>query len=353
VVFQEVVHSALTEEAEVAEASDSRENRMDTHKNAPLTPKGREAMVRSVIEGGLSKAAAADRFNTTAKTVAKWVGRFRAEGVDGLRDRSSKPLSLPSQTAPAKCAAVEALRRQRHTGKQIAAEVGVSPATVSRILRRLGLNRIHDLEPAEPVRRYEREHPGELIHIDIKKLGKFNRVGHRITNDRTRQSSGRGVRGGKSWGAGWEFVHVCIDDASRIAFSKVMASERKGCAVAFLKAAIAYYASLGVKVERVMSDNGACYKSLAFQKACKRLGLKHIRTKPYTPKTNGKAERFIQTSLREWAYARAYNTSYERAAELPRWLHRYNWHRPHAGIKSQTPISRLGLTEDNLLRLHI
>ena len=326
---------------------------MDVHKNAPLTPKGREAMVRSVIEGGLGKAAAARQFNTTAKTVAKWIKRFRAEGVDGLRDRSSKPLSLPSQTAPATCAVVEALRRQRHTGKQIAAEVGASPATVSRILRRLGLNRIRDLEPAEPVRRYERERPGELIHIDIKKLGKFNRVGHRITNDRTRQSSGRGVRGGKSWGAGWEFVHVCIDDASRIAFSKVMTSERKGCAVAFLKAAIAYYASLGVHVERVMTDNGACYKSFAFQKACKRLGLKHIRTRPYTPKTNGKAERFIQTSLREWAYARAYDTSDQRAAELPRWLHRYNWHRPHGSIGSKPPISRLGLTGNNLLRLHI
>ena len=318
---------------------------MDTHKNAPLTPKGREAMVRSVIEGGLSKAAAARQFNTTAKTVAKWVGRFRAEDVDGLRDRSSRPHSLPSQTPPAKCAAVEVLRRQRHIGKQIAAEVGVSPATVSRILRRLGLNRIRDLEPAEPVRRYEREHPGELVHIDIKKLGKFNRVGHRITRDRTGQSNTRGI--------GWEFVHVCIDDASRIAFSRVMKNERKASAVAFLKAAIAYYASLGVTIERVMTDNGSCYRSRAFARACKKLGLKHLRTKPYTPKTNGKAERFIQTSLREWAYARAYNTSDERAAELPRWLHRYNWHRPHGGIKSQTPISRLGLTGNNLLRLHI
>ena len=325
---------------------------MDTHKNAPLTPKGREAMVHRVLEGGLSKAAAARQFNTTPKTVAKWVERFRAEGVDGLRDRSSRPHSLPSQTASATCATVETLRRQRHTGKHIAAEVGVSAATVSRILRRLGLNRIRDLEPTEPVRRYEREHPGELIHIDIKKLGKFNRVGHRITNDRARQSSGRGVRGGKSWGVGWEFVHVCIDDASRIAFSKVMKNERKGCAVAFLKAAIAYYESLGVKVERVMTDNGSCYKSFAFRRACKRLGLKHIRTKPYTPKTNGKAERFIQTSLREWAYARAYNTSDERAAELPRWLHLYNWHRPHGSIGSRPPISRLGLTKDNLLRLH-
>jgi transposase InsO family protein len=318
---------------------------MDTHKNALLTPKGREAMVRSVIEYGLSKAVAARQFNTTPKTVAKWVERFRAEGVDGLRDRSSRPHSLPSQTPVATCTAIEALRRERHIGKQIAAEVGVSPATVSRILRRLGLNRLSALEPAEPIRRYEREHPGELIHIDIKKLGKFNRIGHRITGDRTGQSNTRGV--------GWEFVHVCIDDASRIAFSKIMKDEKKASAVNFLKAAVAYYASLGVTIERVMTDNGSCYRSRAFAKACKRLGLKHIRTKPYTPKTNGKAERFIQTSLREWAYARAYNTSIERAAELPRWLHRYNWHRPHGGIKSQTPISRLGITGNNLLRLHI
>jgi transposase InsO family protein len=318
---------------------------MDTHKNAPLTPKGREAMVRSVIEGGLSKAAAAQQFNTTAKTVAKWVDRFSAEGADGLRDRSSRPHSLPSQTPPATCTAVEALRRQRHTGDQIAAEVGISAATVSRILRRLGLNRLSALEPAEPIRRYERERPGELIHIDIKKLGKFNRIGHRITGDRTGQSNTRGV--------GWEFVHVCIDDASRIAFSQIMKDEKKASAVAFLKAAVAYYASLGVTIERVMTDNGSCYRSRAFAKACKRLGLKHIRTKPYTPKTNGKAERFIQTALREWAYACAYRTSLERADELPRWLHRYNWHRPHGGIKSQIPISRLGLTGNNLLRLHI
>jgi transposase InsO family protein len=317
---------------------------MDVHKNAPLTPKGREAMVRSVIEGGLGKATAARQFNTTAKTVAKWVDRFHAEGVDGLNDRSSRPLSSPSQTPPATCAAVEALRRQRYIGRQIAIEVGVSPATVSRILRRLGLNRMRDLEPAEPVRRYEREHPGELIHIDIKKLGKFNRIGHRITGNRTGQSNTRGI--------GWEFVHVYIDDASRIAFSRVMKNERAACAVAFLKAAVTSYASLGVTIERVMTDNGSCYRSRAFARACKKLGLKHLRTKPYTPKTNGKAERFIQTSLREWAYARAYSTSDERAAELPRWLHRYNWHRPHGGIQSQTPISRLGLTGNNLLRLH-
>jgi transposase InsO family protein len=317
---------------------------MNSHKNAPLTPKGREAMVRSVTEIGLSKAAAARQFNTTPRTVTKWVERFLAEGVEGLCDRSSRPHSLPSQTPPATCAQIEALRRQRLTGQQIALELKVSPATVSRVLRRLGLNRMRDLEPAEPVRRYEREHPGELIHIDIKKLGKFKRVGHRITGDRTGQSNGRGV--------GWEFVHVCIDDASRVAFSQVMKDEKKGSAVAFLKASVAYYASLGVTVRRVMTDNGSCYKSHAFRRACNRLGLKHIRTKPYTPKTNGKAERFIQTSLREWAYARAYNTSQERADELPRWLHRYNWHRPHGSIGSMPPISRIGLNRNNLLRLH-
>ena len=274
---------------------------MNVHKNAPLTPKGREAMVRSVVEGGLSQADAAYQFNTTPKTVAKWVRRFRAEGVEGLRDRSSRPLSLPSQTPPATCAAIEALRRQRHTGKQIAAEVEVSPATVSRVLRRLGLNRIRDLEPAEPERRYERENPGEIIHIDIKKLGRFERVGHRITGDRTGPN--------KSRGAGWDFVHVCIDDHSRVAFSEIKPDETADSAVPFLRAAVAYYKGLGVTVTRVMTDNGSCYQSFAFRDACRDLGIKHIRTKPYTPRTNGKAERFIQTALREWAYAQAYPTS--------------------------------------------
>ena len=318
---------------------------MNVHKNAPLTPKGREAMVRSVVEGGLSQAGAADLFNTTPKTVAKWVKRFRREGVDGLLDRSSRPHSSPSQTPPTTCAAVEALRRQRHTGKHIATEVQVSPATVSRILRRLGLNRIRDLEPAEPERRYERESPGEIIHIDIKKLGRFNRVGHRITGDPSAPN--------KSRGAGWDFVHVCIDDHSRVAFSEIKPDETANSAVPFLRAAVAYYKSLGVIVTRVMTDNGSCYQSFAFRDACRDLGIKHIRTKPYTPRTNGKAERFIQTAIREWAYARAYPTSDRRAQELPIWLHQYNWHRPHGGIDSQTPISRLGLTKDNLLRLHI
>jgi transposase InsO family protein len=316
---------------------------MNVHKNAPLTPKGREAMVRSVVEGGLSQADAADQFNTTAKTVAKWVGRFRAEGVDGLRDRSSRPLSSPSQTPPATRAAVEALRRQRHTGKQIAAEVGVSPATVSRILRCLGLSRIRDLEPAEPVRRYEREQPGELIHIDIKKLGRFIRPGHRITGDRQK---------GESRGAGHEFVHVAIDDASRLAFSQIRRDQKKESAIDFLNEAVTYYRSLGMKVAGIMTDNGSCYRAKAFARACRKLGLKHIFTRPYRPQTNGKAERFIQTVLREWAYARAYDTSDQRAKNLPVWLHHYNWHRPHGSLKAKPPISRLGLPMDDLLRFH-
>lgn len=316
---------------------------MNVHKNAPLTPKGREAMVRSVVDGGLSKADAADQFNTTPKTVAKWVKRFRGEGVEGLRDRSSRPHSSPSQTPPATCAAVETLRRQRHTGKQIAAEVEVSPATVSRILRRLGLNRIRDLEPAEPVRRYEREHPGELIHIDIKKLGRFVKPGHRITGDRQK---------GESRGAGHEFVHVAIDDASRLAFSQIRPDEKKESAIAFLNDVVTYFQGLGMKVTGIMTDNGSCYRAKAFAKACKRLGIKHIFTRPYRPQTNGKAERFIQTALREWAYARAYQTSDQRAKDLPVWLHHYNWHRSHGSLKAKPPISRLALQEDDLLRFH-
>jgi transposase InsO family protein/transposase-like protein len=315
---------------------------MNVHKNARLTAKGREQMVRSVLEGGLRKACAARQYNTTPKTVGKWVARFMAEGSEGLKDRSSRPASSPRQTPFATCAAVEALRRQRYPGKQIAAELGLSPATVSRVLYRLGLNKLSALEPAEPVRRYERAHPGEMIHIDIKKLGRFDRVGHRITGDR--QS--------KSRGAGWEYVHVCIDDASRVAFSQILPNQKKESAVAFLTAAVAYYASLGVAVARVMTDNGSCYRARTFAKACRDLGLKHVRTKPFTPKTNGKAERFIQTALREWAYAQAYPTSHHRRLELPIWLHRYNWHRPHGSLNSKPPISRLGLSEDNLLRLH-
>jgi len=317
---------------------------MNIHKNARLTPHSRAELVRRVSIEGQAPMAVATAMGVTVKTVRKWVGRFAGGGSAGLIDRSSRPHRLYRPTPEEAAVRIERLRRQRWTGKQIAQQTGVSPATVSRVLKRLGLSRVKDLEPAAPVIRYERQNPGEMIHLDIKKLGRFERVGHRITGDRTGQSNSRGI--------GWEFVHVAIDDASRIAFSQIMPDEKKESAVAFLKAALAYYASLGITVARVMTDNGSCYKAFDFRDACRDLKLKHIRTKPYTPKTNGKAERFIQTALREWAYAQAYPTSQRRAEELPIWLHQYNWHRPHGGIKSQTPISRLALAKDNLLRLH-
>ncbi len=318
---------------------------MDIHDNAHLTPRSRAELVRRVLEEGQSRRQVAAAFGVCSKTVRKWIERYRSEGPEGLRDRSCRPHRLRRPTPQATVKRIEELRRQRWTGERIAAEVGVSPATVSRVLKRLGLNKLSALEPAEPVRRYERQHPGELIHIDIKKLGKFSRTGHRITGDRKGQSRTRGI--------GWEFVHVCIDDCSRVAFTQILPNERKRSAIAFLKAAVAYYKRLGITVQRVMTDNGSCYRSADFAKACKQLKLKHIRTRPYTPKTNGKAERFIQTALREWAYARAYQTSDQRADHLPAWLHSYNWHRPHGSLKAKTPISRLGLSEDNLLRLHI
>jgi len=316
---------------------------MDIHKNARLTPHGRERLAKMIVSGQTPQAAS-EAVGVCSRTGRKWVDRFEQEGLAGLQDRSSRPHRLRQPTAPEVIERIESLRRQRLPGKEIAAMVGVSAATVSRTLKRLGLNKLSALEPAEPPRRYERERPGEMIHIDIKKLRKFDQIGHRITGDRKGQSNSRGV--------GWEFLHVCIDDASRVAFSRIMKSERKACAVAFLRAAVAYYKSLGVTVERVMTDNGSCYRSKAFARACRKLRLKHIRTQPYTPRTNGKAERFIQTSLREWAYARAYLNSKQRALELPFFMHRYNWHRPHASIGAKPPITRLGLSEDNLLRLH-
>jgi transposase len=220
---------------ELRDFSDSSEDRMNIHKNARLTPNGRELIARR-IESGQTPEAAARAAGVCPRTARKWYARFKAEGLEGLKDRSSRPHRLREPTPAEIGAKVEALRRQRFTGKHIAAEVGVSPATVSRILKRLGLNRLSALEPAEPVRRYEREHPGELIHIDIKKLGRFDRIGHRITGS---------PQQGKSRGAGWEFVHVCIDDASRLAFSEILPNEKKESAVAFLKASVAYYQSLG------------------------------------------------------------------------------------------------------------
>jgi transposase InsO family protein len=317
---------------------------MNTHNNARLTPKGRAEMVRTVVEHGLSKAAAARRFNTTPKTVAKWVDRFNAHGREGLRDRSSRPHSLPSQIPLATADAAERLRRERRTQEHIAGELGISKASVSRILKRRGLSLLSSIEPQQPRPRYERDTPGEIVHLDIKKLGRFNTIGHRITGRRDGRCS--------SQSAGWEYVHVAVDDHSRLARADIFPDQKKESAVAFLFATIAYYKSVGITVERVMTDNGSCYRSSAFRRACQQLNLRHIKTKPYTPQTNGKAERFIQTALREWAYATAFEHSDQRRQALLPWLHRYNWHRPHASLAKKPPISRLGLTRNNLLRLH-
>jgi len=316
---------------------------MNIHKNARLTPIGRERLVRQV-ESGQTPETAARSAGVCPRTVRKWLARFRAEGMAGLQDRSSRPHRVRRPTPAATVERIEALRRQRFTGQQIARDIGVSPASVSRVLRRLGLNRIAALEPAEPVRRYERERPGELIHIDIKKLGRFERTGHRITGDRTGPNKSRGI--------GWEYLHLAIDDHSRLAYSEIFPDEKRGSCLRFLFNALRFFRRHGVAVERVMTDNGSAFRSRRYAKALRLLGIRHRRTRPYTPKTNGKAERFVQTSLREWAYAKAYNTSDQRRRELPAFLFRYNWQRPHMSLKAKPPISRLGLSEDNLLRLH-
>lgn len=268
-------------------------------------------MARGVLSGRLSQAQAAREFGVTRKIVARWTARFQAEGRAGIQDGSSRPKTSPTQTAEAVAERIITHRRQRLCGGHIAEQTGVSPATVSRIVKRAGLSRLKDLAPPEPVKRYTCSEPGGLIHLDIKKLGRFERVGHRITGDRTGQSNARGV--------GWEFVHIAIDDASRVAVTGISLDEKAVSAIAALRSAVAYCQSPDITVTRVMTDNGSCYKSFAFATACRELALKHICTKPYTPKTNGKAERFIQTTLREWAYARAYHTSepHLRATQVP------------------------------------
>lgn len=283
---------------------------MNVHKNAPLTPQGRERIVAQVLAAVL-RARVAAAFDVSLRTAGKWVARFKAKGFAGLVEVSSKPHKLNRPTPTPVIEQIIALRRHRLTGKHIAREVGVSPATVSRMLKRAGLSRMKDLELAGPVRRYEYANPGDMIDLDIKTLGRFDKIGHRITGDRTGQSNFRGV--------GWEYVHVFIDDALRIAYTDIMADQNAQSAIAFLKAAVAYYRKLGITITRVMTDNGSCYKAHAFGRVCRALGLWHIRTKPYTPRTNGKAERFIQTAIREWAYAKTYQNSEHRAQHLPMW----------------------------------
>ena len=306
------------------------------HANARTTPRSREDIVRLVVHRGQTLKAAAAAFSVCPKTVRKWVARYRSGGAASLQDRSSRPTHSPTQTAPARRQEVWRWREQGLTYAEISEHTGLSEATLSRILRghRPG-------PPPAPAVRYERAHPGELLHLDTKKLGRIERPSHRVTGDRRDR-----VRG-----IGWECLHVCIDDHSRFSHAAVRPDERKHTAVEFLEAVIAHYRQLGITVQRVMTDNGSCYRSAAFRKACTRLGLKHLFTRPYTPKTNGKAERFIQSALREWAYARTYQHSSERSAALLAWLQRYNWRRPHRSLKRQPPVSRLKL-EDNLLTTH-
>jgi len=300
-------------------------------------------LAKSVVEGRLSLREAAAECRLSRQSAAKWVRRYRLEGVVGLRDRSCRPLRCPRQTSAELVAQVESLRRQRWTGVRIALELKLGPATVSRILRRLQLNRIRHLEPQPPPNRYEHAAPGDLLHFDIKRLVKIQRPSHRVTGDRR-----DGVKG-----IGAEFLHIAIDDHSRIAFTAMYPDQTEASATHFLYSAIAWYARLGIGIRRLLTDNGSCYTARRFRAVCADLGLKHRRTRPYTPRTNGKAERFIQTALREWAYARTYQNSQERTAALLSFNHQYNWHRPHAGINQLPPISRSGLDDNNLLRHHI
>ena len=315
---------------------------MNTHKNARLTYVRRLEMVKDVINHRLTPGAAAAAYGVSGPTAHKWVGRYLAQGDAGLADRCSRPTHSPRSIAPGKALAIVELRRRRLTQARIAASLGVSKSTVSRVLARAGLSRLSDLEPSAPVVRYEHAAPGDLIHIDTKKLGRIERMGHRITGDR---------RDGME-GAGWEFLFVAIDDHARIGFTDMYPDERHDSAVQFLGNTVAYFRSLGVKVRRLLTDNGSAFRSGAFAKACRRLGIKHRFTRPYRPQTNGKAERFIQSALREWAYGIPYNHSLERTNMLDRWIHHYNWHRPHQGIGGLTPISRLHQNRNNLLTLH-
>jgi len=313
---------------------------MNSHKHARLTPIGRALLVSRVLELGWTVLAASRAGGVSCRTGYKWLARFKSEGPHGLLDRSSRPKRMPRALGTAEQQRLEGLRRQRWPLWRIAQQAGRGIGTVSRCMRRLGLSRLASLEPPAPVMRYERAAPGELLHLDTKKLGRIEGIGHRITG--RRQHRNRGI--------GWDMVHLAIDDHSRVSFALIKTDERGDSCAKFLHEAVAYYAALGVRIDRVMTDNGCGYVSRAFKAACLELGVRHVRTRPYTPKTNGKAERFVQTSLREWAYARPYLNSAERAAALPPFLHRYNWHRPHSALNHRPPITRIpGVS--NLLEL--
>jgi transposase InsO family protein len=297
------------------------------HANAKTTPRSRLDMVRCVLERGWTQERTADSFHVSVATVRKWARRYRAQGEAGLADRRSDPRRMPRRTPVELREEIERLRRRRFTAHRIARRLGLPLSTVSRILKQRGLGRLRLLEPPERVVRYQREHAGSLVHLDTKKLGKIGRIGHRITGDR--RSRVRGI--------GWEYAHVAVDDATRTSFTQMHRDERQETAVRCLRRMVRWYAAHGVRVAQVMTDNGSAYRSKAFQKACAELGIRHLFTKPYRPQTNGKAERFIQTLLREWAYAKPYKTSRQRTAALDGWLRYYNRRRPHTALGYRTP----------------
>ena len=313
---------------------------MNVHKNARLTPSGRALLARRV-SGGWTAKAAAEAAGVSLRTARKWIARHRRGGERRHHDRSSAPRRCPRRTPQPQIMQIERLRRQRMTGPAIARTLGMARSTVGLVLRRLGLGKLKALEPKLEVIRYERAAPGEMIHLDIKKLGKIKGVGHRFAQ------RGPGMHGNK--GHGWDFLHVCIDDASRLAYTEILPSEGQADTTAFLERALAWLDRHGVSVERVMTDNGSAYRSKLFAKALQNAGARHVRTRPYTPRTNGKAERFIQTSLREWAYVRPYASSAERTQAIGSWIDTYNLTRPHAGIGGLTPWQRVNnlLGNDN------
>jgi transposase InsO family protein len=317
---------------------------MKVHANAPLGPKGRLTMVLRVVEQQWSFGAAADAAGVSEKTCRKWVGRYLAEGPDGLRDRSSAPHFIPHRTSDELVEAIASLRRLRMTGAEIAFCLQMALSTVSAVLQRIGLGKLSRLEPPEPPNRYERRHAGELVHIDIKKLGRIQGGAGKRVRDGLRQhynTTRTDADGHRRQTVGWEFVHVCVDDATRLAYVEVLADETAATAVAFLRRALAFYRRHGINVERVMTDNGSAYRSTLHAVACRALGLRHLRTRPYRPRTNGKAERFIRTLLGGWAYGAIYASSAERTAALDGWIWTYNHRRPHGALSHKPPIARL------------
>jgi transposase InsO family protein len=324
---------------------------MRLHANARLSVKGRELLIER-LRAGWSLTEAAMAAGVSERTARKWRDRHRAEGAAGLLDRSSAPKSVPARTPEDRIEVIAALRRLRFTGAEIAELLGMALSTVSGILTRIGMGKLGRLG-LEPPRRYQRERPGELIHVDVKKLGRIQGgAGKRITGGvkRNAKRSRTDAEGVERRVIGWEYVHIAIDDATRLAYAEVLIDEKASTAVAFLRRARAFYAAHGITAERVLTDNGSAYRSAIHALACRALGLKHLRTRPYRPQTNGKAERFIRTLLAGWAYGAIYGSSRQRTAALSGWLDHYNYRRPHGSLSHQPPISRLEqLTGNNLL----